>query len=579
MTEGLKPLAIALTFAAALGASAEPLVSQEFTLNYGWNAVYVQVSPPTTADEAFASWPVKSVGFYDPATFLATRQFSDEWNSGALSMSPVAMWRRDYPEASQIKSIPAGVVCLAFSTNSAKTTVTLVGTPAAPRQTWHVTDTNEVFNFVGFSLQKGASVTPAEYLEGFDGDVIKSGFYKLAGRNEDKTPNITAVYSSSRVYDGDVLLVASSVQSDWSGVLNVAPMGGVDFGEDGVQQTLLVRNDGSASRTVAIDIFDGVEEKDLQLRRSWLYIRDGDTALTNAVWTKCTDAQTRLAEKSLAAGETWRFQIGLDRKSHVRLSRGRSFGAVLRVTDVDGLSKMRVDVPLTGKTSGDAGAGSSWSSGLWVAEVAFDAVRGPGDSLPSATGGKMKVRIPFHVDSNGVVRLLQRVVAAGNTSSDGTYSYRLYAGDAAVPDAASVVMRLSAVCLPTELPVVVGQGTFDSGSLSFDFTVSGGGSTSLLRHPLHPRHDGLKWDFKTAAPSGDDFNNYKSDVKPETFSVASKIELSINMNGGEASWNPEDTKSGTAKWILTGLRHEGAITLSGPMSVKRVAPKAELVLE
>ena len=51
------------------------------------------------------------------------------------------------------------------------------------------------------------------------------------------------------------------------------------------------------------------------------------------------------------------------------------------------------------------------------------------------------------------------------------------------------------------------------------------------------------------------------------------------MNGGEASWNPEKTKNGTVKWTLNGLRHEGAITISGKMTLKHVSPKGNVVLE
>lgn len=579
MNAGVKSIVYALSLAYALGVSAEPLVRQNITLNYGWNAVYVEVAPPMTPDEVFADWPVNSVGLYDPASFLATRQFSDEWHSEGIAVSPIAMWRRDYPEVSQVLSIPAGMVCIAFSTNVTKTTVSLVGIPAAPRISWHITDTNNALNFVGFSLQKGASVTPSDYLEGFDGAVLKGGFFKLAGRHENKTPSITSVYSSTKVSDGDVLLVASSAQSNWSGVLNVSPMGGLSFGEDSVQQTLSVRNDGSTARKVAIEIFDGVEEKALALRRDWLYIRDGAVALTNAVWRQCAAGDSHLAEKRLAPGETWQFQVGLDRKAHAGLARGIPFGAVLRITDVDGASKMRVEVPITGLTSGDTGDGAVWSTGLWVAEVAFDAVQGPGDPAATETGGQLKVRLPIHVDQHGTVRMLQRVVAAGNVAADGIYSYRLYTDDAAIPSTASVVMRISAVCLPTEHPVLKGQGGFADKKLSFEFTVSGSGPTSLLRHPFHPQHDGLRWDFKTPAPSGDDFVNYSQEVKPETFSVKSRIELELDLDGGEATWNPENTKSGTVKWVLTGLRHEGAIAISGKMSIKRVAPKAELVLE
>ncbi|MBO7236874.1 MAG: hypothetical protein J6V45_02175 [Kiritimatiellae bacterium] len=554
-----------------------PLERQEFSLVYGWNAIYMQVQPQKPVEEVFADWPVKSVGFYDPSSFLSTRQFSAEWDSGNLMLPPIMMWHRDYPEASEIKYIPSGSVCILFSTNSIKTTVSVTGVPAAPRQTWHITDTNEVYNFVGFSLQKGQRVTPQDYLEGFLENVQQGGFFKLSGRNEQKSPTLMSLYQSDTFSDGDVLLAASRIQSNWSGVLNVSPMNGLNFGTDLVQQTLAIRNDGTAPRTVAIDIVDGILETGQKLRPSYLHTRDADVALTNAVWASCADGQTRLAQKFLASGETWRFQIGLDRKALAGIQRGISLGAILRITDVDGKSKMRVDVPMIAETSGDVDA-SQWPAGLWVADVAFNQIKSPGDTHETETGGEMKVRLPIHIDANGTARLLQRVVVAGETNEDGAFDYRLYAGSAAIPQSAKTVMRISAVTLPTETPVIVGQGGFSDKAV-FEFIVSSGGSTSLLRHPLHPRHDGLDWDFKTAAPSGDNINNYKYDKKPETFSVQNKIELNLDMNGGEASWNPEKTKSGTVKWTLNGLRHEGAITISGKMTLKHVSPKGNVVLE
>ena len=575
-----RSLAFAAVWMAASVACADVTVRQTITLNSGWNAVYLEVAPHGTPDEVFANWPVRSAGFYDPASFLATRQFSSSWNSQGLSMNPISMWHRDYPEGSQVAAIPAGTVCIAFSTNATKTTVSLVGVPAAPRMTWHVTDTNEVYNFVGFSLQDGASVTPGDYFEGFDGNLLKGGFFRFFGRNPDAMPNVMQLYASETVSDGDVLLVASDVQGDWSGVLNVSPMNGPDFGSESSRATMCVRNDGAQARMVAVELRTSTSYGEVALPREAIYVRDAATALTNAAWAAVGPADAPIAAKRLAAGETWNLEFGLDRASFDTGAKGRSFGALLRVTDVDGKSKMRVDVPLVGETSGGTAASRTWPGGLWVADVAFNRIVAPGAASETETGGTAKLRLPIHVDANGRVRLLQRVVAAGETAADGTYSYRLYAGEAEVPATAHVAMRMSAVCLPTEMPVVESErGSFSAGGVSFAFDVSGGGATSLLRHPLHPQHDGLKWDFKTAAPNGDDFKNYKGDVKPETFSVGSRIEIALDLNGGEAAWNPEQTKGGTCRWTLTNLMRQGPITIVGDMSIKRVSPQTELVLE
>ena len=53
----------------------------------------------------------------------------------------------------------------------------------------------------------------------------------------------------------------------------------------------------------------------------------------------------------------------------------------------------------------------------------------------------------------------------------------------------------------------------------------------------------------------------------------------LDFNGGEASWNPEEEKTGTCIWELKNLRREGTISIKGPMSIRRVAPQTDLVLE
>ena len=579
---GVKALALASALLSAFVACADVTVTQTFSLYSGWNAVYMEVSPSAPLTEVFAEWPVKSVGFYDPASFLATRQFSQTWDSDGVSMKPIATWHRDYPEVSRVDAIPAGTVCLMYNTNGAPAVVSVTGVPAAPRMTWHVTDTNEVYNFVGFSLQAGASVLPRDYLKGFDGNFLKGGFFYISGSDPGKTPDLLQCYPSQRVSDGDVLLVASDKQSDWSGVLNVSPMTGPDFGSELSKATLSVRNDGEEGRTVSVDIASLASYGDVPLPLSALHYRDAAVALTNAAWHMLGGAQSSatVATKFLAAGETWRLEFGLDRATFDTGAKGRKFGALLRVTDVDGGSKMRVDVPLVSETSGESSANKTWPGGLWVADVAFNRIVAPASTAETETGGTVKLRLPIHVDASGTTRLLQRIVSAGETTADGTYVYRLYAGTASVPPTANVAMRISAVCLPTELPVVESTGgTFSAEGVTFAFTVAGDGATSLLRHPLHPQHDGLRWDFKTPAPSGDEIRNYQGDVKPETFSVSNEITLSLDLNGGEAAWNPEQTKSGTCRWKLANLMRQGVLTLVGDMTIKRVSPQTEIVLE
>ena len=571
-------LYFACVFPLVAGAVA-PYTTQSLSLVQGWNAVYVEVAPDATADDLFADWPVDHVGLYDPVSFLVTRQFGADWDSEGLTGSSMALWKRGFPEASSLSRVPAGSVLVTYCTNESHS-VTIRGVPAAPRTTWHVSGTNAVYNFFGFSTTQQTDISA--YLEGSPCEGVKSrAYYRIVGDNLDAGPDPLEVRTwNSKVSDGDVLLLPSDDLSDWSGVLFVSPMNGIDFGQNGVKATLTVRNDGKSPRTVSVTLEQAVNAAELQLSGTLplcLHVRDADVARTNAAWSAALSGYGPVTKKELAPDETWRLEFGLDRTAFSSLVKGLSFGALLRITE-DGDSHAKVVVPLAGETSGVVVPDAALPVGLWVADVQFDHVLAPGSTVGTETGGAAKLRLPIHIDANGKVRLLQRVVTAGEIAADGTYTYRLYAGSAVVPTTATMVTRISAVCLPTETPVIEAAGESDS-VIAFSFTVAADGATSILRHPLHPQHDGLRWDFSTPAPSGDDFQNYKGDVKPETFSVGNRIEMSFGLNGGEAAWNPEDTKSGTCRWTFSGLMRQGNIVLSGPMTVKRVSSVAEIVLE
>ena len=42
---------------------------------------------------------------------------------------------------------------------------------------------------------------------------------------------------------------------------------------------------------------------------------------------------------------------------------------------------------------------------------------------------------------------------------------------------------------------------------------------------------------------------------------------------------PEETKSGRVTWKLTNLMRQGPITLVGDMTIKRVSPQTEIILQ
>ena len=584
----IRRVAALFILCAAAPRAAAQSAAQGVTLKPGWNAVYVEVSPEADATAVFGPWPVDSVGVYDPASFLATRQFSADGGSDGLVSSPIFMWNREYPEATSVTRVPAGVVCLCFNTNLASGaegtfSTNLVGVPAAPRTTWHRSEGGEVLNYFGFSVRPGAAVAPGAYLAGF-GDLAGGSLLRIGGKRREDPPSRLPVYSNDTVADGEVLLVGATAPSDWSGALYVSPMDGLDFGTNATLRTLSVRNDGGAPRTVSLKLDRAVAELDgrLPFGPALLVWRDADVARTNAAW-HALEGFGAFASKRLAAGETWRLQFGLDRANvPAGLVQGIPFGALLTALDDDGGSQMKATVPLRAETSGADAARTAWPSGLWIADVALDTVDFASAENPAPAGGVLKLRLPLHVDAEGKVRLLQRVVAAGEADAAGNLAYRLYAGEAEPPATASQALRISSAVLPTETPVIEAKSALFLAEIAFagfEFTVAADGATSLLRHPYHPQHDGLRWDFSTPAPSGDFIDNYKGEVKPETFSVKNTLMLSFDFGAGASRWDPQDAVSGSCWWRFSGLRREGDLVASGPLSLKRVSALSEIVLE
>ena len=579
----LRPSSFVLVFCALAPLASAQNAAQPIALARGWNAVYVEVSPEASPDELFANWPVDSVGVYDPAAFLSTRQFSADTDTQGLQTSPIAMWRRGIPDASPVSRIPAGVVCIAFNTGAVFRT-TLVGVPAAPRTTWHVTDDDTVYNFFGFSVQNGATVTPDDYLAGFPGSAgTGRTCWTIGGLTRGASPTLVRGNTGTTVSDGAVLLLPSSEVSDWSGALHVTPMDGLDFGTNATRRTLEIRNDGASPRTVSLEINRAVAElsTSFPFDPTLVHWRDGAVARTNATWNALTGFG-EIARKTLGVGETWSVQVGLDRAALPSgLVRGTPFGALLTALDIDGGSEMKAVIPLRAATGGTSDV-VTWPAGLWVADVALDTVDFASAENPAPAGSQLKLRLPVHVAEDGTIRLLQRVIAAGDTDAAGTLTYRLYAGEAEPPATATQTLRISSAVLPTETPVIEAEKYTLHSNFAyaiFNFTIEADGATSLLRHPYHPQHDGLRWDFATSAPSGDNLDNYKGEVKPELFSVKNSILLMLDFAEGAARWDPQETVIGTCTWSFSGLRHEGNLVASGLMSLRRVSQLADIVLE
>ena len=182
--------------------------------------------------------------------------------------------------------------------------------------------------------------------------------------------------------------------------------------------------------------------------------------------------------------------------------------------------------------------------------------------------GRMSVRLPVYVDNEGGVTLLQRFWYGRDTNG----TLRVFAGSVSnTPCALTGIRRVSTPFLPTDQPLIAADADAVFGrAASFAFTVGENSNVNPMRHPLHPRHDGLSADYSSPAPSGDDLKNYLFTVKPEIFSITNRV--SVRWSETEAAaWNPAEVLSGKLIWEFDGLRREGTVRASGPLSMRRIS--------
>jgi len=543
-------------------------MAQTVHLVPGWNAVHLTVSPSQEADALFRDWPVQSVGVYDAASFSRTKQFDATSSSEGLRSPAVRMWHRQIPGDSEVFAVPANAVLLCFATNAFS--ATLYGVPEALRYSWHPTGPDSVYNYIGISIAPAAAPTLAAYFSGLKLGSLEA--HVIYGQNPQSVA-FGPVIPTTPVATGMALAMSADQVSDWSGVFYVSPQHGVAFGSEATLQPLAIRNDASTARRARLSYLFGeaANALDIPPRCDVLY-RDASGADSDTGWQPLPGQ----LEKSLLPGEVWKLTLALNREQFASVAAGTRYGGLLRVEDVDGGSCFRTTIPLSAVSDGGNAGARAWPAGLWVADAQLDKVtQVVNDSklvqaIPA--GGNMKLRLPLHVDLNGRMTLLQRVVAAGAEAEDGTVSVALYAGSAPIPAGASQSMRISAVCLPVDQPTIAGAGTFGAAAV-FGFTVGADSAANPLRHALHPNHDGLRADFQTPAPSGDDFENYVSKVKPELFSVSNSVTFVWDtLPAGAAAWSPEETLHGKLTWDFAGLRREGTVRAQGRFTMRRVSP-------
>ena len=136
--------------------------------------------------------------------------------------------------------------------------------------------------------------------------------------------------------------------------------------------------------------------------------------------------------------------------------------------------------------------------------------------------------------------------------------------------------------MSVDTPVVAAAGGSAFGDeADFTWTIAPTARDNPFRHAWHPDHDGKKADYQGEAPSGDDFANYASPIKPELWSISNRLFFSWHEQGNHLlpahfEYNANETTTGFVTWEVTGLIANKPIKSEGTFTLKRAVKAAEL---
>lgn len=546
--------------------------SQTLQFSNGWNAVYLEVEPKdSNCDAVFADWPVSHVSLYSMERAVA--QFVSHPDESPDREAEFLTWSPGRPAGGNaLNSVMGGHAYLVFATQAFQRTLT--GRPVVPRMEW-LPGTN-TYNLLGFRHAPGVKF--GTYLAGAGFDMFKLKAYQSNGTNSSTPLHLTLggfaeTLETTTMETGKAYYLSCDKRSSFTGPVRVFPAGpnGIVFESNNSRQTLRMRNESGAALTVTLAAVNSVAAP-----------TGGEPVLPKLKYFDNLKGWLDFAsdlQRTLQAGEEWAIPLAIDRTDMVE---GQAYGGLLVCSDTAG---GRVEIALEAHYSLPDPSRALWPAGLWVGKASLDRVSQVVGADTVVPGGKvddaMDIRLIMHVDTAGNCRLLQRVLVAGTEDAEGNWLPSLYVDEKDVPPGGKSV-RISSVAFGTNNDIVRDEGTFGD-RLRFTYVIAADDTVNPFRHPYHPDHDGLQWDFETALPFGDVPEAYIGVTKPELFSISNTVSLiwsQMDESGsGSALWNASEQVAGDVEFLVWGLRREGAISMQGRFDLRRVSQVGSLSTE
>jgi hypothetical protein len=571
--------------------------TQSIQLRAGWNAVFLEVQPAQDdCDAAFAGLPVESVWAWNRR--VSTVQFIQDPGTLVLGQPD---WLTYVPPgdpaygARDLHALEGGRAYLIKLRSGASTVMwDVVGSPVHRAIEW----LPDSLSFVGFPLGPTGQPTFQSF---FSGSPAHAGqrMYRLsaAGQWEAIANPATAVLRWGEAY-----WVYCRGASSFAGPvrLGMGQREGLLYGRLLTEQTLRIRNDASSPRTFSVQVVTSMAPPDgsypvLAGPVPLSYYRV-DAANRQFGWVPFSGPLNRL---NVQPGEEWVLRLEVNRARMESFNppaghNGVLYQGLLQVSSEFGVRQW-VAVSAEGlRALPVVGLARQLEfepephAGLWVGAAVVNRVSQPSKlsspDSPLPVGSPLQFRLLVHVDTEGNVRLLQKVLQMfrpgtlkpdpedpGRSVIDEPGREVLVTDDAltsafsgvTLRDGRSVARRLSSSAFSFREPVLLsGEGRFGAGAFAGDLEVGYDDPLNPYKHRYHPEHDNLDDRFEVLMGEG-----------AEAFSIGRRIELEFTPDDPEsltlAGWG--DTQlGGHYRETITGLHHR-PILVSGTFRLTRAS--------
>ena len=533
-------------------------VSQTFTLHPGWNAIFLEFEPQSTAPATVFGTVghLQSVWMWNPAG--NTVEFIQDPDEMRPDQPDWLVYFPDNPVVTTLRAIHGNRAYLLKIGGTSTTTITVEGTPLVPVPRWKP----NMFNLVGFHLGQGNHPSFSQF---FASDPALAGqdIYVL----DDATDTWVKISDpSSLMSDGQAFWIYCNGSSSFTGPVSVQPelVDGLIFGSKLTELDLKIKN-------------ASLEDKDILLSLSglssniyyWGSVEENGEHIPR--WIPFSNPLSL----SVPAGSFQKLRIGAKRAG----LEAQGYEANLTVTD-NATTSVLIPVSLTGIDY----------AGLWVGYATINRVNEPANTLDSnstfKTGSDFSFRLIVHVDSGGNAKLLSEVIQMwqeGTWKPDPNDLSKLvvdqpghfvllannglianYSG-AALRDGRPVGRRISAPAFPRIPPAERPLGTFDPGSngtLSTSIILAPDDPTNPFRHMYHPDHREAAQSYRVTR----DITMTFSDVDPDGRPIPGIFE----MTEGSAQ------VGGIYKESITEL-HRHVLNIKGTFLLHKVSNVATLI--